>query len=231
MSRSRFRADLSPPEMASRIQLACEDHRLSCRGSAGRLRRLRPDPESQRSDPRRFPAGRHCRSDRGYRCRSPGVTRRRTRCPRWPRDAGIVDQRQPHADHRFFTGSLGRADYVCELRGQQHRFKRADTQCRRRRTPEPDDAAGNGLDGIDPIARPNRLPPRLATVSHSAAVGRSAAEWRRARLRLRRRRLKHPRRPHPLQRPRWRCLRHPRRRHLQRCWRRYRQRRQCPRGR
>lgn len=176
MSRSRFRADLSPPEMASRIQLACEDHRLSCRGSAGRLRRLRPDPESERSDPRCFPVGRHCRSDRGYCCRSSGITRRRTRCPRWPRDAGIVDQRQPHADHRFFTGSLGRADYVCELRGQQHRVERADAQCRRRRTPEPDDIAGNGLDGVDPIARPNRLSPRLATIPHSAAFRRSAAD-------------------------------------------------------
>ena len=38
----------------------CEKHRLSCRGFTRRLRRLRPYPEPERSDPRRFPAGRHC---------------------------------------------------------------------------------------------------------------------------------------------------------------------------
>lgn len=138
------------------------------------MRRLRPSPEPQRSDPRQFPARGHRQPDRDHGDRSPAIARRRTRRSRWPRHTGIIGRCQTGADRDLFAASMGCADFVGELRCQQHRIERADAQCRWRRTPEPDDAACNRVDRIDPIARPRCLPPGLATLSNSTALGRSA---------------------------------------------------------
>ncbi len=144
------------------------------RPAGRRMRRLRAGPEPQRSDPRQFPARGHRQPDRDHRDRSPSGARRRTRRSRRPRHAGPIGRCQTGPDRDLFAGSLGSADFVGELWGQQHRIERADAQCRRRCTPEPDDAAGDRIDRVDPIARPRCLPPGLATLSNSTALGRSA---------------------------------------------------------